>query len=125
MRTVMIHRLFEARVALLEHLPVDVDHVDARLAVTVGFARVIEDAQRDVARPARDVDAAEGPVRARAQEGDEGVLPEAVHAERHGVVHEVVARRDRVEYAAHECLFGVFGHGAETKVRCGVSGLGG
>jgi hypothetical protein len=28
-----------------------------------------------------------------------------VHAEGHGVVHEVVARRDRVEHAAHERLF--------------------
>ena len=64
----MMHRLFEARVALLEHLPVGVDHVDARLAVTVGFVRVVEDAQRDVARPAHNVDSAEGPVRAGAQE---------------------------------------------------------
>jgi hypothetical protein len=82
--------------ALLEHLPVDVDHVDARLAVAVGFARVVEDVQRD---PAHDVDAVEGPVRTGAQERNKGVLPEAVHAERHGVVHEVVAQRDQVEFA--------------------------
>ena len=80
--------------ALLEHLPVDVDHVDARLAVAVGFACVVEDAQRDVARSARDVNAEKGSVRARAQERDEKVLPEAMHAERHGIVHEVVARRE-------------------------------
>ena len=57
--------------ALLEHLPVGVDHIDAHLAVTVGFVRVVKDAQRDV-------DSAEGPVRAGAQERDKGVLPEAV-----------------------------------------------
>ena len=102
--------------ALLEHLPVGVDHVDARLAVTVGFAHVVKDAQRDVARPAHDVDSAEGPVRAGAQERDKGVLPEAVHAGRHDVVHEIIARHDQVKYAPHECLLGAFRDGAETKV---------
>lgn len=103
--TVVIHRLFEALEALLEHLAVDVDDVDARLAVRVRFAHVVEDPQRNVARPACDVDAAHGALRARPEERDEGVLPEAVYAEGHGVVHEVVARRDRVEHAAHERLF--------------------
>ena len=112
----MMHRLFEARVALLEHLPVGVDHVNAHLVVTVGFARVVKDAQRDVARPAHDVDSAEGPVRAGAQERDKGVLPEAVHARRHEVVHVVVARHDQVKYAPHECLLGAFRDGVETKV---------
>ena len=65
-RTVVVHGLLEAPEALLEHLGVDVDDVDARLAVRVPLARVVEDAERDVARAARDVDAAQGPARAGA-----------------------------------------------------------
>jgi hypothetical protein len=101
----VIHRLFEARVALLQHLPVDVDYVYARLAVSASFARVVEDAQCDVPRPARNVDATDVSLRSRTQMRNKGVLPEAVHAEGHGVVHEIIARRDRVEYAPYERLF--------------------
>jgi hypothetical protein len=36
---------------------------------------------------------------------DKGVLPEAVHAEGHGVVHDIIARRDRVEYARTSSSF--------------------
>jgi hypothetical protein len=46
-RTVVIHGLFEARVAL-EHLAVDVDCVYARLVVAVRFARVVEEAMSPV-----------------------------------------------------------------------------
>jgi len=120
----MVHRLLETIEALLQHLSVDIDDVNARLAVRVGLARMVKDAQRDVARPTRDVDAAYGPPRARTQVRDEGVLPEAMHAERHGVVHDVVLRRDRVEHAPHERLFRFLWDGAEAKVRC-AAGAGG
>ena len=123
-RTTMVHRLLETIEARLQHLSVDIDDVDARLPVRVRLARVVEDAQRDVARPTGDVDATYGPPRARTQERDEGVLPKAVHSERHGVVHDVVLGRDRVEHAAHERLFRFFWDGAEAKVRC-AAGAGG
>jgi len=87
----MVHRLFEARISLLQHLSVDIDDVHPRLAVAVGFARVVEDAQSDVPSPARDVDAAHGSTHARTQKRDERVFPEAVYAERHGIIHEVIA----------------------------------
>lgn len=114
----MIHRLLETSESLLQHLSVDINDVDARLTVRVRFARIVEDAQRDVARPARDVDAAYGPSRARTEERHEGILPEAVHAEGHRIVHDVVLGRDRVEHAPHEGLFRFFWDGAESKVRC-------
>ena len=56
----MIHRLLETLRAFLQHLSVDVDDVDARLAVRVHFARIVKDPQRDVARPTGDVDAVYG-----------------------------------------------------------------
>jgi hypothetical protein len=102
----VIHGLFEARVALLEHLSVNVDDVYARGRGCAG----------QCPSPTRDVDAQDGLVCVRSQERDEGVFPEAVHTERHGVVHD--------EYASYECLFGFFGDGAETEVRCGC-GVGG
>jgi len=59
-RTVVIHRLFEAHLAFLQHFSVNVGYVYARLTAAASFARVVKDAQRDVPRPTRDVDAADG-----------------------------------------------------------------
>jgi hypothetical protein len=47
-------------VALLQHLPVNVDYVYVRFTITASFARVVKDApQCDVPRPTRDVDEAD------------------------------------------------------------------
>ena len=53
MRTAVVYRLFEAFLALPEHLTVDVAHI--RPTVSVRLARMVESAQRDVPRSARDV----------------------------------------------------------------------
>jgi len=78
-------------VALLQHLSVNVDYVYTRLTVSASFARVVKDTQCDVPRPTRDIDAADVSLSARTQKRDKGVLPEAVHAEGHGIVHDVIA----------------------------------
>lgn len=57
--TVVVHGLGEPLLALLEHFGVDVEHGDARLAVSVFRPGVVEDPHRDVARPACDVEALE------------------------------------------------------------------
>jgi hypothetical protein len=49
--------------------------------------------------------------------GREPALPQAVDAERHQIVHQVVARRDRGEHAADELFFLADRHVAETEMR--------
>ncbi len=53
---------------------------------------------------------------AHAADGDEVALPQAMHAERHQVVHQVIAARDRGEYLADQLLLVADRHVAETEV---------
>src|SRR5690606_16642969 len=69
----------------------------------------------DVARAPREVENAV--TRAHAAGGDEMALPQAMHAERHEVVHDVVLARDRGEDFIHEPGFFRFRHFAITEMR--------
>ena len=126
----MVARVGEALLALFEHLWVDVDHVDLCLAVAVP-SRMLEETKGNVARAAGDVEARHGAV--RVELAHKVVLPQTVNPERHGVVHDIVRRRDGRKDVAHcnacvsassgrqgegrtERLFGVLGHVAEAKV---------
>ena len=55
-------------------------------------------------------------LRPRVQGGDEIALPDPVHAERHQVVHQVVARRHAVEHRAHQSASSAARHGAEAEI---------
>ena len=89
-----------ALLANRQHLLVDVGNRHQRRLGAVG------DAEGDVAGAAGHVEHAEGDGRApgRRQPGDEGVLPQAVDAARHEVVHQVVAAGDRVENVVDQPL---------------------
>ncbi len=58
------------------------------------------------------------------QRRDQHALPRAMNAQRHQVVHQVVARRDAVEHRAHQAALGRTRHAAEAEIgglgRCGV-----
>lgn len=97
-RTVVVHGLGEALLSFLEHFGVDVEHGDARVPVSVLGAGVIEDAHRNVAGSACDVEALEPALGVEFR--DVVVLPEPVDAKGHGVVHDIVRGRDRREHAA-------------------------
>ena len=117
-RTIVIHGLLEPLKPLLEHLPVDIYDIHGCLPVRVLLPRKVKYAKRDVARPARNVDAAERAPRAGLEARDKVVLPEAVDAHGHGVVHEVVRGRDAVEDVAHERLLCVLRHRLEPEMCC-------
>lgn len=90
LRRVPVHGLLHTLLALDEHLGVNVEDSDARLAVQVLCPRVVQQAQRNVARAAghvETVDATTG-----VQHLHKVVLPQAVDAEGHGIVHNVVRR---------------------------------
>lgn len=97
-RTVVVHGLGEALLSFLEHLGVDVEHGDARVPVSVLCAGVIEDAHRNVAGSACDVEALESALGVEFR--DVVVLPESVDAKGHGIVHDIVRGRDGREDAA-------------------------
>ncbi len=95
-----------------EHLRIDVAHGRAR----AGPARR-DDAERDVAGAAGDVEEPERLLAARRVDGgDQRVLPGAVQAARHQVVHQVVAPRHRPEDVVHQPLFGVEVDGLEAEM---------
>jgi len=48
---------------------------------------------------------------------DEGPFPQTMDTAAHQIVHQIVLRRDAVEYAAHQAAFVFFGHVAETEGR--------
>ena len=50
--------------------------------------------------------------------GDENVLPYAVQAEGHQIVHQVVAVGDPVEHVVHQALLFIQRHDALAKMRC-------
>lgn len=116
-RTVVVHRLLEALVALPQHLSVDVHDVHARLPVRVLLPRRVQYPECDVPSAARDVDAPQRPPRAGLEPGHELVLPQSMHTHGHGVVHEVVRARDAVEHIPHERLLRLLRDRLETKVR--------
>ena len=100
----------------LEHRGIDVAYGD------VGpFALAVQQAEGDVAGAARHIQ--ELLARPRVHHVDHGVLPEPVHAARHQVVHQVVARRHAGEDLAHQA--GLFGsrHVAESEGGTPLRGL--
>ena len=96
-------------------------------------AATFQPAEADVAGAAGQV---QQPVlRARVQRGEEDVLPGTVDAQRHQVVHQVVARRHAVEHRAHHAGFlvprdlaeaeiGGGGRAGSWRSPCRVSGAG-
>ena len=99
----------QAIAALAEHRLVDVAVDDeAARADRAG------EGARQVAGAAGDVEDAVAGTHAR--DADRVGLPEAMQAERHQVVHDVVLRRDRVEDAAHPLGLGLLVDGAEAEV---------
>ena len=55
----------------------------------------------------------------RAQLGDENVLPDAMQAERHQIVHQIVAVRDLVKDVVDEALLLVEANGSFAEMRMG------
>ena len=77
--------------------------------------------ERDVAGAAGDVEQRERPfVARRIDGGDQRVLPGAVQAARHQVVHQVVAARDAAEHVVDQRLLVGERHGAVAEM--GVAG---
>ena len=95
-----------------QHVGVDVDegHAGQRTARS-------RHPHRDVAGAACDVDMRERPRQRRANLGDERVLPRPVQAERHQIVHHVIASGDLVEHVVHQALLLVQRNGAAAEVR--------
>ncbi len=90
-----------------EHCGIDVTQQDLAAA----FA---QPAEAHVARAARDVEQrVRGP---RIERGDKDALPCTVDAERHQVVHQVVARRHAVEDRAHQARLLRFRHAAVAEI---------
>lgn len=82
-----------------EHFAVNVEYGGAGAG-----ARSLHDAEGDVAGAARNVEEVKRTVLAGPERGDEGVFPDAVQADRHEIVHQVVARGDLVEHVVDEGL---------------------
>ena len=95
-----------------QHVGVDVDegHAGQRTAS-------IRHPRRDVAGAACDVDMRERAPQRRANLGDERVLPGPVQAERHQIVHHVIASGDLVEHVVHQGLLLFQRNGAAAEVR--------
>ena len=75
------------------------------------------DPECDVARAACDVEMGEGPRGRRMRLGDENVLPYAVQAEGHQIVHQVVAVGDLAEDVVHQALLFIQPYGAFAEMR--------
>ena len=69
-----------------------------------------DDAQGDIAGAARDIEQREGAVLGRIDGGHQRILPGPMQAERHQVVHQVVAVRDAVKDPVDEILLVVQRH---------------
>ena len=82
----------------LEHRGIDVAHDDARRLAASG--EPVQDPKRDVAGAARDVEQADPGL--RRQPVDHRRLPQAVDADAHQVVHQVVAGGDPCEHRADQ-----------------------
>ena len=95
-----------------QHVGVDVGDGHAGLA-----APRPRDAEGDVAGAAGDIEMGERAGRRRMDLGGQDVLPDAMQAERHQVVHHVVAVGDLVEHRVHETLLLRQPHLAFAKMR--------
>ena len=104
-------RVGQALAAHLHHRRIDV----AQHGAAAGPAG-LEDAARDIAGAAGDVDQVEAARRpGRREPGDEVVLPQPVQAARHQVVHQVVAPGDGGEHVVDEALARAVGDLAEAE----------
>jgi len=91
--TRVVHGLAEAFLALLEHVRVNVDNVDGKIAVRLAFAGMVEDAECNIASTPGNVDAASDLADSGTswvERGNKRILPETMNAHRHGIIHKVV-----------------------------------
>ncbi len=95
-----------------QHVGVDVGDRHAGLAPPRP-----RDAEGDVAGAACDVQMVEWARRRRTDLGGQNVLPDAMQAERHQIVHHVVAVGDLVEHRVHQTLLLRQAHLALAKMR--------
>jgi hypothetical protein len=102
-------RVKHAVAAAREHRAVDVAHPD--------FGSARGERARQVAAAGGDIEHALA--RADTRDGNSECLPQAVHSERHQVVHQVVPVGDSIEYLADAFCFFFFGNSLEAKI--GVS----
>ena len=102
---------FGAAHALAQHLGIDVANRHGCFAAT--RARQVHDAKGDVAGAARHVQHL--PAGLGVQPFHHRILPDAVDAGAHQVVHQVVARRHRREDLSHQAFLLGLGHVAETE----------
>src|SRR5664279_3384971 len=102
---------FSAAPALAQHRGVDV--ADRDRGLTPAGACHARYAECDVARAARDVQYA--PAGLRIEPFDHRILPDAVNAPRHDVVHQIVTCRDRGKDLAHKAFLFGLRHIAETE----------
>ena len=95
-----------------QHIGVDVG--DRHRGLRAARAR---DPECDVSRATCDVEMGEGPRGRGMRLCDENVLPHAVQAERHQVVHQIVSIRDPVEHAVHQALLFIQRYDAFAEMR--------
>ena len=96
----------------LEHVGVDVADGGAE----AGTGR-LGGAERDIAGAAGDVEQRERRIALRRIErGDHDVFPDPVQADRHQIVHQVVARRHAVKHLVHQRLLVAQGDVPEAKM---------
>lgn len=118
-RTVVVHGLGEALPPLLKHLGINIQHLDARLAIPKLLSRMIQQSDRNVTcarqlagqhtRSAGNVETltrSAGNVKTlhpavRVHLLDKVVLPQTMNAETHRIVHHVVRGGHRGEHALH------------------------
>ena len=91
--TCVVHGLAEAFLALLEHVGVNIDNINGEVAVRFAFAGMVEDAECNIASAPGNINAASDLADFRAswiERGNKRVLPEAVNAHGHRIIHKVV-----------------------------------
>ena len=112
---VPVHALFDPLLPFHEHLGIDVEDRDVRLAIQVLGPGMVQQSKRDIARATRHIQAPNPAT--RIEHVHEAVLPQPMNTQRHGIVHQIVRGRYRRKHAADHALLLCLIDRLESKVR--------